>query len=333
MAAPEHLVRVATVLLLLAASVFGPVAFAQSHEHARVVLAYRAEDPSCPSRDAFVDAVASRLGYDPFVTDAQQSVRVEVIKRNGYTGTLTMGGARTLRSRSCAELVDSLAVAVALGVDPDSAFRAPGAGSAPSASPSAPVAPSSPPSAPPPPPPPPLPPPPAEPAKSESHPLRLSLGPMGTLGDTPAATMGVAVVGELTLRRHLGVEAELHATLPSAVRIGSGGRGEASVALFGTTVGLCALLAPASFCATATGGAAAVGVDEVDVARPTTALHTALGLRASLRLHASKRFFLRAQLDGQAPLTRLDLRIDGVSLWTTFPITARAGLLAGVLFP
>lgn len=336
MAAEHPRPLVPALALLAATALVGGSAIAESPSRARVVLVYEAP-PACPPREAFVDAVASRLGYDPFVPVSPERVAVVVrsSSKEGFSGTMTMGGSRTIASSDCHQLVDSLAVAVALGIDPESAMR-PAASEKPAPSPAPPASSGPPPaasSAPPPPPPPEPRPSPTETA-APRHRLegRLALGPYGSLGETPSPTAGLLVAFELVALPRLAFEVEASASLPSSVRIGLGGRGAVDAALYGGLLAVCVPVPPLSFCGTGSLAAASLGAEGVDVARPETALYGALGLRASLRLYVSERFFFRVQLDGQAPLTRFDLRIDGASLWTTAPLVGRAGLLAGVAF-
>lgn len=322
----------ATVLVVML--VVG-LASAQQPEHVRVTLDYTvaANASNCPTRDAFADAVASRLGYDPFVPSSARTVRVSVtFAKSSYAGTVLMGGSRSLSSPDCHELVDSLAVAVALGLDPDSALRPPPSASSalparppPSAttsvSASAPApSPSSPPSSP-------------APRSAGSPPFERSVsvlgGPFGSLGDTPSPTLGLALGAEVALAKRLSLEAELSGTLPSSVRIGTGGRGTASAFVARALVGICLPVEALSFCATGSGGVLRAEATDVDVARSDLSSFGAAGLRASFRIALSSRVFVRAVLDGQVPLSRVDLRIDGASLWETAPVVGRLGLVLG----
>lgn len=327
----------AALLCFVALALVGGLAGAQRSEHAHAVLDYRVASsaPGCPTRDELGDAVAARLGYDPFgdpprgADGAPQRVSVEVTFAKGtYTGKLVLGGTRSLTSTNCRELVDSLAVAVALGLDPESALRPPA--SAPTAAPTVAPAPSVV-----------LPAPTASPAPAPSvsaapsgpsAPLaaRVWLGPLGSVGDTPSPTLGLGLGGELQVLPHLAFEAEASSTLPSSVRIGRGGRGTAYGSVSQLLLAACFPFEPVSLCATGSGGFFYADAGDVDTARAELTSHGAVGLRASLRLALSPRLFLRAQLDGQVPLAHTELRIDGASLWETSPVVGRLGLALGL---
>jgi hypothetical protein len=339
-AGPNSLARGGAALFsFVALALAGGLAAAQRSEHARAVLEYRVASsaPGCPTRDELADAVAARLGYDPFGdgpgrgADASQRVSVEVTFAKGtYTGKLLLGGTRSLTSTNCRELVDSLAVAVALGLDPESALRPPA--TAPTA------APTTPPTTPPAPsvaPPAPTASTPAAPPASTGAPsaplaVRVWLGPLGAVGDTPSPTLGLGLGGELRVLAHLAFEAEASSTLPSSVSIGRGGRGTGYGSVSQLLVGACVPFEPLSLCATGSGGFFYADAGDVDVARAELTSYGAVGLRASFRLALSSRLFLRAQLDGQVPLARTELRIDGASLWETSPVVGRLGLALGL---
>lgn len=339
-AGPNSLARGGAALLsFVALALAGGLAAAQRSEHARAVLEYRVASsaPACPTRDELADAVAARLGYDPFGdgpgpgANAPQRVSVEVTFAKGtYTGKLVLGGTRSLTSTNCRELVDSLAVAVALGVDPESALRPPA--TSPTAAPTAPA--TTPPAPSVVPPAPAASAPPAPPASTVAPPaplaVRVWLGPLGSVGDTPSPTLGLGLGGELNVLAHLAFEAEASSTLPSSVSIGRGGRGTGYGSVSQLLVGACVPFEPLSLCATGSGGFFYADAGDVDVARPELTSYGAVGLRASFRLALSSRLFLRAQLDGQVPLARTELRIDGASLWETSPVVGRLGLALGL---
>lgn len=89
---------------------------------------------SCPDASVLRDAVAIRLGYDPFVADAPRTValtvardaegiraEVRIIEADG-----SLGGRREIVDVGpCAELVDTLVLAVSIAIDPARAMGAP----------------------------------------------------------------------------------------------------------------------------------------------------------------------------------------------------------------
>jgi hypothetical protein len=134
------------------AAVFATAAVATSTamaraEHASVTLSYRSAKSatSCPDENTFRSLVAARLGYDPFVSAGVRTLAVDFERRgNEVVGRLdlsTDGDARsvkrTLRTSAgdCFELATSMALVVAVAVDPNAL---PGNGP-PSATPEPPV--------------------------------------------------------------------------------------------------------------------------------------------------------------------------------------------------
>ena len=114
-------------------------------QSARLVYSRTADASSCPDERGLRQAVARRLGYDPFVAASMNTVvaelrgdgeglkaRVYVIREGNQAG-----GSRELASpsRDCTELLAAIALAISIAVDPDALDRteqtpAPAAGSA-----------------------------------------------------------------------------------------------------------------------------------------------------------------------------------------------------------
>ena len=291
--------------------------------HVRATLTYTVatEAASCPDRGTFVDAVAARLGYDPFVTKGDRSVSVSLVRRGGsFVGRLGMGGTKEIDSKSCAELVDALAMAAALGLDPDAAFRP---------EPPKPAPPDPEPPKPAPPDPEPRKPAPiAPPPKAEA---RLWLGPVGALGDTPSATLGLALGGRIAYRS-AALELEVASTLPSGVSIGSGGRGTAEGAVTSGLLAACAGFSFVAVCGTGQLGFLYARSLDVDAPRSALSAYAGLGARIALTHDVTERLFVRLALDGVVTVLRSDLRIDGRSLWETSPVVGRLGTFVGVRF-
>jgi hypothetical protein len=162
---------------------------------------YRAPelDASCPSAGEVQQRVATRLGQAPFDDAANRRVRVTIHRSpQGFAAQIELEepGApparRLLSSRSCRELADSVALVVALTLDP-------------LAAPQPPKLPPPPIEAPPPPPPPVVLP--AAPPSAWSG--ELWIGPSAALGSTPAAAFGARLGGALLFRQAwaLGLEA------------------------------------------------------------------------------------------------------------------------------
>jgi hypothetical protein len=105
---------------------------AGAHASVRAVLHFSADGASCGGSQAMTDAVRARLGYDPFVESAPLRVQVQVVRtRRRLSGTIRLArgaealGQRVLTGRvgACASLMDSLALAISLALDPDALDR------------------------------------------------------------------------------------------------------------------------------------------------------------------------------------------------------------------
>jgi hypothetical protein len=133
--------------LVLAGLAWVMPSHAVAGQSARLVYSRTAEASSCPDEHGLRQAVARRLGYDPFVAASMNTVvaelrgegegeglkaRVYVIREGNQAG-----GSRELASpsRDCTELLAAIALAISIAVDPDALDRieqtpAPAAGSA-----------------------------------------------------------------------------------------------------------------------------------------------------------------------------------------------------------
>jgi hypothetical protein len=138
--------RSARAAVFATAAVVTSTAMARA-EHASVTLSYSSAKSakSCPDENTFRSLVAARLGYDPFVSAGVRTLAVDFERRgNEVVGRLdlsTDGDAkavkRTLRTSAgdCFELATSMALVVAVAVDPNAV---PGS-TPPSATPAPPV--------------------------------------------------------------------------------------------------------------------------------------------------------------------------------------------------
>ncbi len=104
----------------------------EARAEVKAELEFSSEGESCPGVSAMRAAVNRRLGYDPFVERAILRVTVEIQVRGGEL----VGKARFVRASSavgerqmtaslgaCSGLVDSLALAISLALDPDAVER------------------------------------------------------------------------------------------------------------------------------------------------------------------------------------------------------------------
>src|SRR5579871_316395 len=313
-------------------------------EAARVRLEYaRGEGAiSCPDARAFAEAVAGRLGYEPFDPAAARRVDVTIGRRErGFEARIQMvdgGGAPTAerqfssRAGDCAELAATTELDCRSAVDP---FRAAAPAPAPPAAPAIEAAPAPPPPAAPvaelPAVPavvaraaPVLAPPPPRPAVPEA-----GVAVVGAVGAAPAAALGFEV--RIGVRRGaLSLALEGRADLPASTPLAMG---DVSAWLLAGSLVPCAHWRAFAACALATAGALrAVGHGLVD-ARQVTDPWIALGARLGARvpLHGSVSF--EAHLDAVAPLVQTELKVGDAAVWSTPAVALAAAAGLAVAFP
>lgn len=328
--------RRVTVLAALACAL-APASAGAAPRKAAASLAYVRRDGAarCPDETTFRGEVAALLGYDPFAegddggvpTQARARVELAAAPRGaGLVARLTLtnadGGAgeRTLDSPSadCTELASALAVAVAMGVDPER-FAAPPA-APPVADPPAPA---------PAPPPAPTPVDTAAPPPSTLHPFG-AVGAHVALGSAPSTTLGARIAIGLAFgatpseqwRRPVlaagagattvALEGRLDA--PASLEAADGGR--VTTALLAGGLALCherRLVV----CALGSVGALRGSGEGVSVTLKTSEPWAAVGARAGVGVPLGD--LARAELaaDVLAPLTRITLQLDGRDVWTT----------------
>ena len=104
------------------------VAPADAWAGARATLVFSADGSTCGGSQAMREAVAARLGYDPFRPEAELTVTVEIrAKRSKLDGRIGFArgeesvGERSVAGRlgACPSLMDSLALSISLALDPD----------------------------------------------------------------------------------------------------------------------------------------------------------------------------------------------------------------------
>jgi hypothetical protein len=299
---------------------------------------------SCGDADAIKAGVAARLGYEPFDDAAPDRLKV-VVRRAGrnLTASIELVGAdgdlkaeRRLGSRigDCAELLAALELAISIAIDPVHA-RAQGPAPLEAAAPAAPAAappaeveverpvppaatpassvviPASAPAAPPPP---------APPGKPLS--ARIAAGVVGGVGSAPHRTIGA--IGRAGLRRgDLSLALEGRADLPASVPLRVG---EVRTSLLGAGLVPCVHLRFLGACVPVTAGALRAAGHGIENSRKVTVFHLTIGVRLALAVPLSSRLSLVVQADVAAPLTEIELRVDGKELWTTPALSSALGL-------
>jgi hypothetical protein len=331
-------VSFATRTLVVAALAGGVAGTAHAGErvHARLSYAPDGDVTRCPTERELKDAVASRLGYDPFEADAAEGatpreVIVQVHRRGtGIVGTLELRGPRpgqrelSSPSGDCRELLDSFAVAIAIGIDPASLTRPPG---------------EPPPTllAPPPTPPPvPVVPPPGPPPSERAAPVpvsdpidvRLGAGPLLMFGELPVTAPALAVT--LGVRwRWLESSIEGLAALPVSLDVPAG---RITASMLGASVVPCAHAEIFFGCVALTLGALRGDGERVATPLHGSQLYAAASGRAGAELALSRVVWLRGYVEAVAPLTRITLQLAAQDVWRMPTVAMRVGAAAGIRF-
>jgi hypothetical protein len=286
---------------------------ALANPSARLVYARGAKAASCPTETDVRQAVAARLGYDPFVLWSPTTIVVDVSRRDGrYEAVVRLlddqgieRGTRHLASRSahCGDIIATLALTISIVVDPLSLRPAPiaeprtpaaRAASAPET-----TAPASSLLAPPPPP---APPPPvpaaatAPPASSTRRPVRelrpfVGIAPLAAFQPRPAS--GAAISGGIRWRA-LSLELDARAILRATSDAATPGTPKVRIdgQSLGFTVLPCVWIGPAFVCTGA--GLEAVTVrGEVPMPHRSSALEWIVGARLGAQIALSAAVGLR----------------------------------------
>jgi hypothetical protein len=299
-------IRTAACGISCAAILLAPLVRAEAP---RATLDYRhPAGASCPDEPELRATIAARLGYDPFAATATRHVVVIVEPRGpALVGRFEIRdssgvviGRREIESseRDCPELISSLAVAVAIGIDPLSITRL-----SPSPSPS-PV---------------PLP----VPALSPSPSLVTSLGAAATLGVTPEPH--VAILAAVGVRLgDLSGAIEFRGDLPS--RSPAGGRGSYVTTLHLAQAPLCLHRGVIGLCLLPSAGVFRARGEGISAPADTSRFHAALGVRAAFDLPlGTPTWSARIFVDLQTPLTRPKILLDEQEIWTGPPFTGALG--------
>jgi hypothetical protein len=103
---------------------------------ARLVYSRTSDAASCPDESALRQAVASRVGYDAFFPWAPRTVVVAVVRHEAAfvalvdlvdEGGIDHGAHELHTQGACSDLLDAVALAVAIAIDPRNAMATPGA--------------------------------------------------------------------------------------------------------------------------------------------------------------------------------------------------------------
>ena len=328
----------AAAAAVIAASVIAPprAAATTPRPAARLVYARPSEPAGCPDEAAVRDAVSSRLGYFPFDSRADRTVRARITSAGAGAGLraevalvapngeVTGGRQLSTPTGDCAELASAMELAISIAIDPLVVTRATPTAPAPAGPRPAPA-----------PPPAPVAVTPAVVAVSAGAPvdaaspaaLRAGIDVLGSVGSAPAPALGISA--EVGLRWGRGsVALVARADLP-ATRDDGSGRGGVQSSLLLASVVPCVHHGIALVCAIAAAGALqGSGVDVPDPQHATTA-YLAGGARLGAELPLAGPLALRIRLEVLATPTRTALRIDGRDRWVTPTLSGNLG--AGVV--
>jgi hypothetical protein len=127
---------------MVAALTLGPLPLAEAHPNARLQFTTAPAAGECPSAEALRAAVVAHLGYDPFTSDAAETIVASVDrapngalrgsierydakgKRRGHQDIATSRG-------DCAQIASAIALGVSVAIDPIGAAPAPPASTPP----------------------------------------------------------------------------------------------------------------------------------------------------------------------------------------------------------
>jgi hypothetical protein len=303
---------------------------ARATQEPSFVLVYEAPaGAGCPTESALRASVAGELGFDPWdPADDGSSPRIVVAiraVRDGVRGRVEMRtpdgrrlGARELEAARCGELSQTLALAIAVAIDPLHVVAPPPAPPKREQPPTPPVVVA-------------LPPPlivalpPVRPRLVDELRLRVAFGVQGTIDAAPGPTVGFMGRVAFALRRW-SVAVELRGDLPGSAEV-DGGRVSAST--------MAAFLVPCvehrivAFCVFGGAGGQEVAGSGFLLARSSWVPYAAVGARIEVGLPLNRTLALLVRVDLQVPLTRTELYVGTerpVRVYQSAPLSNSFGL-------
>jgi hypothetical protein len=290
-------------------------------------VALRYEAPAgCPDEPALRQLVAARLGVDPFLSEAPSVVTVKVSPGAPLQAEVALESPnapirrKTLTGRDCSELMQSVAVTVALVVDPVLKRVEP----EPEPAPPPPVVEEKKPE----------PAPPAPPVQSPPEPPAEPLHWMLSVGGS--ANFGQAITAQPTVRFETRLRTGTLSSIGLEGRIafpvtGSLTQGQLTTsALLGSVVP-CLHYKWLAGCADFTAGSLRLEGQALAGARAASVFHAMVGLRARFSVPLSDFFAVGAFLEGQVPLTRASALVGTERVWTVPPIGGGLGLYVSLM--
>lgn len=283
---------------------------------ASVALRYEAPD-GCPDESALRQLVAARLGVDPFLPEAPAVVTVKVLSGSPLQAEVALEspGApirkKTLTGKDCTELMQSVAVTVALVVDPVLKRAEP--------APEPVVVEKKPePSLPPP----------AQPASAPVQPTPEPLHWALSVGGSANLGQGITAQPNLRLETRLRFAALVSLGLEGRIAFpvtGSLTQGQLTTSAMLGAVVPCLHFKWLAGCADFTAGALRLEGQALASARAASVFHAAVGLRLIFSVPLTEHFAVGAMLEGQVPLTRATALVGNERVWTVPPVGGGLG--------
>jgi len=299
---------------------------------------------SCPDERSVREAVATRLGYDPFFATADKTILAQIsLRRGGLAGEVQLvdaegivNGRREFKTPAdqCSELLAAMALAISIAIDPASESRTPASaapqpkqapneattralGEAPEVATLTqnPLARER-----------------AETAPPPSPALELEPGLFATssFGTAPSLAMGLGLfVG--ARRGAFSLILEGRRDWPAASALPFGGR--VSTSLWVGSVVPCIHAQALLVCAVGSVGSLYGEGTELATPRSGNGLYVAAGARTGLEIALPGTLFFRPEVDLMATLKRNELLVDGATAWTASPFSALLGVGLGAHFP
>jgi hypothetical protein len=324
----------AVVLTLLLGPISAP---AQAEPAGRLLYDRGPGAEACPDEATLRRAVAARLGEDPFDSRLSRTFRLTIAmagaRLRGVVELVTEGlaeGRRELDAEpgACAELVDAMALAVSLTINPDLVVEVPRE----LPSPSPPAAPELQPT--------------TEPerrfalprarpsrdapraSREKAPPLALEVGGLahGAVGTGPGvAAGGTALIRAGTPTWGIGIEGRLDALS----RAGIGRSGTVRSTLTAGVLAPCARFGHGSACPLLLMGSLFARSQGVTTERSDRGFYAAAGARLAVGAPLADQLLLEARLDALYPLTRVTIDLDGIPVWRA---SASGALGVGVIW-
>lgn len=293
---------------------------------------------ACPTRAQLGASIAGELGYDPFrgapdvavdvhihVEGHRLVARVSIAEGDGHAATRSV----STGVGDCDELVASVALAVAIALDPLAGLVIPAANTVDVAALAndtgarelaidwsglpPPLAPR------------------PEDTDAAAPPIELAIGAgiLAGTGLSPSATQGVLITAAAR-RGALSIGAELRLDRAGETAV-AGGRVTARLAA--VSVLACGHTGRLAACALGSFGGISGGGDGLDEDRSGTAPYLGAGARVAVEHALGDRVSARLHADVTRTLGSIGLEVDGMEVWSTDPWAATIGLAAIARFP